>query len=62
MKKIFVILSVFAAVIGCQKAEMDQPNETEGVKVPLKVTADIATTKTTMTNVDGVLKSHYCPV
>lgn len=59
MKKIFVILSVFAAVIGCQKAEMDQPNETEGVKVPLKVTADIVQTKTTMTNEDGVLKSTW---
>lgn len=59
MKKIFVILSVFAAVIGCQKAEMDQPNETEGVKVPLKVTADIVQTKTTMTNEDGVLKSAW---
>ena len=59
MKKIFAILSLFAAVIGCQKAEMDQPNETEGVKVPLKVTADIAPTKTTMTNEDGVLKSEW---
>ena len=59
MKKIFAILSVFAAVIGCQKAEMDQPNETEGVKVPLKVTADIVQTKTTMTNEDGVLKSAW---
>lgn len=59
MKKIFVILSVFAAVIGCKKAEMDQISEAGGVKVPLKVTADIVQTKTTMTNEDGVLKSAW---
>ena len=59
MKKIFAILSVFAAVIGCQKPEMDQISEAGGVKVPLKVTADIVQTKTTMTNEDGVLKSAW---
>ena len=59
MKKIFAILSVFAAVIGCQKPEMDQISEAGGVKVPLKVTADIVPTKTTMTNEGGVLKSAW---
>ena len=59
MKKIFAILSVFAAVIGCQKPELDQISEAGGVKVPLKVTADIVPTKTTMTNENGVLKSAW---
>lgn len=60
MKKLFVIACAFAAVIGCQKAEMDQPQENEGVKVPLKITASIGSTvKTTMTNEDGVLKSAW---
>lgn len=59
MKKIFAIISVFAAVIGCQKPEMDQISEAGGVKVPLKVTADIVPTKTTMTNEGGVLKSAW---
>ena len=59
MKKLFVIACAFAVVIGCQKAEMEQPQENEGVKVPLKITADIAQTKTTMTNENGVLKSAW---
>ena len=59
MKKIFVIMCAFAAAFGCQKAEMEQPQESEGVKVPLQVTASIAQTKTTMTNEDGVLKSAW---
>ena len=59
MKKIFVMMCAFAAAFGCQKAEMEQPQESEGVKVPLQVTASIAQTKTTMTNEDGVLKSAW---
>ena len=59
MKKIFFIACAFAAVFACQKQEFDQPAENEGVTVPLKITADIAQTKTTMTNVDGVLKSAW---
>lgn len=59
MKKLFVIACAFAAVIGCQKAEMEQPQENEGVKVPVQVTATIAQTKTTMTNEGGVLKSSW---
>ena len=59
MKKLFVIACAFAAVIGCQKAEMEQPQENEGVKVPVQVTATIAQTKTTMTNENGVLKSAW---
>lgn len=59
MKKLFVIACAFAAVIGCQKAEMEMPQENEGVKVPVQVTATIAQTKTTMTNEGGVLKSAW---
>lgn len=59
MKKIFIALCAFAAVIGCQKAELDQPLEGEGVKVPLKITATIAQTKTAMTNENGALKSTW---
>ena len=59
MKKLFVIACAFAAAIGCQKAEMEMPQENEGVKVPLKITASIAQTKTTMTNDGGVLKSAW---
>ena len=59
MKKLFVIACAFAAVIGCQKAEMEQPQENGGARVPLKITADIAQTKTTMTNEGGVLKSAW---
>lgn len=59
MKKLFVIACAFAAAIGCQKAEMEQPQENEGARVPLKITADIAQTKTTMTNDGGVLKSAW---
>ena len=59
MKKIFFIACAFAAVFACQKQEFDQPAENEGVTVPLKITADIAQTKTTMTNVGGVLKSAW---
>ena len=59
MKKLFVIACAFAAVIGCQKAEMEMPQENEGVKAPLKITASIAQTKTTMTNDGGVLKSAW---
>ena len=59
MKKLFVIACAFAVVIGCQKAEMEQPQENEGVKVPVQVTATIAQTKTTMTNEGGVLKSAW---
>ena len=59
MKKIFIIACAFAAVFACQKQEFDQPAENEGVTVPLKITADIVQTKTTMTNVDGVLKSAW---
>ena len=59
MKKLFVIACAFAAVIGCQKAEMEMPQENEGVKAPLKITASIAQTKTTMTNEGGVLKSAW---
>ena len=59
MKKIFVMMCAFAAVIGCQKPEFDHPVENEGTRVPLNITADIAQTKTTMTNVDGVLKSTW---
>ena len=57
MKKLFVIACAFAAAIGCQKAEMEMPQENGGVG--LKITASIAQTKTTMTNVDGVLKSAW---
>lgn len=57
MKKIFVMMCAFAAVIGCQKPELDMPQENEGVE--LKITADIAQTKTTMTNDNGVLKSTW---
>lgn len=59
MKKLFVIACAFAAVIGCQKAEMEQPQENGGARVPLKITADIAQTKTTMTNENGLLKSAW---
>ena len=59
MKKLFVIACAFAAVIGCQKAEMEQPQENEGARVPLKITADIAQTKTTMTDEGGFLKSAW---
>ena len=59
MKKLFVIACAFAAVIGCQKAEMEMPQENGGVKVPVQVTATIAQTKTTMTNEGGVLKSSW---
>ena len=57
MKKLFVIACAFAAVIGCQKAEMEMPQENGGVG--LKITASIAQTKTTMTNEGGVLKSVW---
>ena len=57
MKKLFVIACAFAAAIGCQKAEMEMPQENGGVD--LKITASIAQTKTTMTNEGGVLKSVW---
>ena len=57
MKKLFVIACAFAAAIGCQKAEMEMPQENGGVG--LKITASIAQTKTTMTNEGGVLKSVW---